>query len=339
MTAVIALGTFVKVSLREAWPSESGNFTPWLARPENLSLLAGALELGELQDQQTEVSVGNFFIDILTRDSEGEAVLVENQFGQTDHTHLGQLLTYLAGQDGNATIVWIAERFREEHRAAIDWLNTNTNGNYSFFAVEIELWRIDTSPPAPRFNVIASPNEWAKDVRSATREATTQELAERHRIRLAYWTSFAEFLRAKHSRFSVIRPSKNMLHRFPIGQSGFRIVPMIVIRSQRAVVGLSTPRAPDKSAYQELFSQRAAVDAEFGEPLDWREIPGRKRSLIPVSREAVNPADQSQYQELHAWMLDRMERLQVVFAPRIQLLPQSDGVISQEDEEAEDADE
>src|ERR1700728_4601045 len=109
MTTVIPLGQFDKVRLRDAWPTEDGHFTPWLARPENLKLLGDALGLGELQDQQIEVHVGDFRIDILAVDSEGDIVIIENQLEQTDHGHLGQLLTYLAGQGGKASLIWIAE--------------------------------------------------------------------------------------------------------------------------------------------------------------------------------------------------------------------------------------
>jgi hypothetical protein len=224
MTAVIPLGVFTQVALRDAWPSESGNFTPWLAQPGNLKLLAEALDLGELQDQQTEVRVGTFKIDILAVDADDDTVLVENQLEQTDHSHLGQLLTYLAGQEGKSTIVWIAEHFREEHRAAIDWLNANTTEDYAFFGVELELWRIGGSSPAPRFNVVAKPNQWTKNVRDVTREPSDPELAQRHQIRLAFWQSFAEFLKAKNAPFRISRPTKDAVRRFSMGRPGFRIM-------------------------------------------------------------------------------------------------------------------
>src|SRR4029077_16843290 len=105
-------------------------------------------QLGELQLQGTEVAVGNFSVDILARDIEGQIVVIENQFGPTDHTHLGQIMTYLAGQDARTTVIWIAETIREEHRAAIDWLNASTIESFSFFAVEVEALRIDDSSGA-----------------------------------------------------------------------------------------------------------------------------------------------------------------------------------------------
>src|SRR5712692_154406 len=134
-----ALGRLVSLSLREVWPHEARDFTLWLAEVENISLLGETLNLGDLEVVRTEYPVGSFSIDILARDANGDAVVIENQLTPTDHQHLGQILTYVAGQEGKATVLWIAERIREEHRAAFDWLNTNTPEDFKFFAVEVEV--------------------------------------------------------------------------------------------------------------------------------------------------------------------------------------------------------
>jgi hypothetical protein len=193
MAAIIPLGTFERVPLLDAWPTEDGNFTPWLAQADSIALLGEALSM-ELEVEAVEHRVGSFRADILARaidETEQHRVIIENQFGRTNHGHLGQVLTYLAGIEGAKTIVWIAETIQADHRAAIDWLNTNTTEEFSFFAIEIELWRIGPSPPAPRFNVIASPNDWARTARKAAREVTDTGLAERHHVRMAYWASFS----------------------------------------------------------------------------------------------------------------------------------------------------
>lgn len=96
--SVPALGRLEKVELRNAWQSESGDFTPWLAREENLKLLGEAINL-DLELEAQEKNVGPFRADILCRDTASDEhwVLVENQLERTDHGHLGQLLTYAAG--------------------------------------------------------------------------------------------------------------------------------------------------------------------------------------------------------------------------------------------------
>lgn len=162
-----ALARLVSVEVRSVWPQEDKHFTPWLAQSENLALLSDILELGPLAVEGTEVAVGSFFIDILAKDAAGAGVIIENQFGPTDHTHLGQIMTYLAGQNGPAAVVWIAERFREEHRAVVDWLNANTPDAANFFAIELEVLKIQSSPPAPWFNVVAKPNNWSRGVKQA----------------------------------------------------------------------------------------------------------------------------------------------------------------------------
>lgn len=244
-----ALGRLVPVPLRQIWPHEANDFTPWLADPDNLSLLADTLNLDELQVQGTEVSVGNFSIDILARDVEGHVVVIENQFGPTDHTHLGQILTYVAGQEGRATVVWIAEAIREEHRAAIDWLNASTIAGFDFFAVEIEALRIATSAPAPRFNVIAKPNDWSRGVVRASREAP---LDDRARAYISYWSGFAAYLRDQKSSFRITTPPPRHWYNFGIGRSGFELAVALGFRDRRLGVETYIPHRAAKRAFDLL---------------------------------------------------------------------------------------
>lgn len=168
----LLLGRLEKAELRQAWNNEAGDFTPWLAEPDNLVLLGEAVGL-ELELEAQEKNVGPFRADILCKDTlTGNWVLIENQLERTDHLHLGQLLTYAAGLKA-VTIVWIAERFTDEHRVALDWLNEITNETINFFGLEIELWRIGDSPMAPKFNVVSQPNDWTKTVLEGTRQLET----------------------------------------------------------------------------------------------------------------------------------------------------------------------
>jgi hypothetical protein len=121
MNSVIALGKFESVLLTKAWPSEDGNFTSRLAEPATIALLGDALGM-ELEVEAVEHWVGSFRADILARAvyETDHRVIVENQFGRTDHRHLGQILTYLAGIEGAKTVVWIAETIQPDHRAVVD---------------------------------------------------------------------------------------------------------------------------------------------------------------------------------------------------------------------------
>lgn len=188
------MGIIQKFEVRDMWNHEAGDFTPWLA--ENINLLGEALQM-DLEFIQSESSIGPFSVDIVAKDvGRGLKVVIENQLEWTDHSHLGQLLTYAAGKDASV-VVWIAPHFREEHRAAIDWLNRTTSQDIEFFAVEVRAITIEqggkdkkeTSLPAPEFRPVAFPNEWTKG--NAGRRNAARQLANQQ------WLDFYQPLVAK----------------------------------------------------------------------------------------------------------------------------------------------
>ena len=145
------IGTLKQVDLREYWENEATDFTPWLAKDENIAQLGKAVDI-DLEVKAQEQSVGPFRADILCTDQEGHYVLIENQLELTDHKHLGQIMTYAAGLNA-VSIIWIASQFTDEHRAALDWLNRVTDDGINFFGIEIQLIRIGDFAAAPLFNV------------------------------------------------------------------------------------------------------------------------------------------------------------------------------------------
>ena len=156
------LEKITKVDLREAWPNEQSDFTPWLAKEENLNILSEILDL-DLIYEDKEVGIGPYKADIICKDSHTEeTVLIENQL-ETNHKHLGQISTYAAGIKAK-TIIWIAEKFTDEHRAALDYQNSITNDGYNYFGIEVELLKIGESPLAPNFKIVCKPNDWSKSI-------------------------------------------------------------------------------------------------------------------------------------------------------------------------------
>ena len=344
MNSVIPLGKFIRIKpITDAWPSEAGNFTPWLAEEESIALLGDVLGM-DLEVEAVEYRVGSLRADLLARvaDEPDHRVIVENQFGRTDHKHLGQILSYLAGIDDAKTVVWIAEEILPEQRAAVDWLNANTAEEFSFFAIEIELWKIENSSAAPRFNIIVSPNDWTRNARSEIGQIGKDNggtLALRYQIRLAYWGSFAKYLKEKGSTFEIRHPSKFAGDWFGIGRAGFGIIASISIQKKRIGVQLCLPNDADKLAFRALFADKENIETEFGEKLEWQELPG-KVSRIVLYRYEVNPAEASQYDDLHAWMFTKMEQFRKVFTTRVKSLPPlvaSEPILDEEDEnEAEE---
>lgn len=184
----IQFGRLEDLPLRDAWKHEAHQFTPWLA--ENIDHLSEAIGI-PLELTGTEVAVESFSADILARNPmDDSVVLIENQLEQTDHTHLGQIMTYLAGLEAQ-TVVWIAPAFREPHLSAIRWLNEHTADGFSFFAIKARVVRIGDSPFAPIFEVVEQPDNWSRALTEMRREATSGNDVNTE-TRIAFWARYLD---------------------------------------------------------------------------------------------------------------------------------------------------
>lgn len=165
------LADLVSVSLTDAWANEPHDFTPWLAA--NLDRISKIIGI-PLSEPETEVRVDRFAADIVARTPDGEKVLIENQFTKSDHSHLGQIMTYLAGT-GAKVIIWIAPDFTDAHLSAIRWLNDHTTTDFSFFAVKVSVMQIGASPLAPLFDAVEQPNNWDRKLHISLQSGNLQD--------------------------------------------------------------------------------------------------------------------------------------------------------------------
>lgn len=182
------------------------------------------LSASNFEIEAREKDVGPFRADILCKDTSTAGtsnwVIIENQLEPTDHSHLGQLLTYAAGLHASA-IVWVSEDSRPEHRAALDWLNEMTRGGVAFYGLEVELLRIGNSPAAPRFNVISKPNEFSKE---AQKSASEEDLSENRQTQLSFWTKYRDYLERNSKIIRPQKPSPQYWMYHPIGRSGCNLM-------------------------------------------------------------------------------------------------------------------
>lgn len=311
------LSTLVRVPPREAWKHEAGDFTPWLAETANLATLADALGLGELELVATEHQVGDFKLDILCTDG-ADQVIIENQLERTNHAHLGQIITYAAGI-GAKKIIWVAETFRPEHVAALEFLNQNTTEDLNFFAVEIELWRIGDSPLAPKFEVVVKPNEWAKAGREQARAAVSATPTKQLYLRL--WTELVALLAKRASTIRPQKPRPQMWLNNSMGRAGFRLNPTASQQGKRLGVEVYIDHPESKRLFQALAAQREQLEQQLGFALDWQELPEAQACRIASWRPNSPLEEEASWSEYLDWFVERLVKMNAVFRPAIQALP------------------
>ena len=318
MTTKTSLGRLESVDLRSCWDREDSDFTPWLAAEENIALLGQVIGM-ELEVQQEEASVGPFRADILCRDTAtDELVIVENQLERTDHGHLGQTLTYAAGLDA-VTVIWIAARFREEHRAALDWLNRISHEDFRFFGIEVEAWRIGDSPPAPKFNLVAKPNDWSKTVKEAAGRRTA--LSPTEEAQVTFWRELGDKIEESPVRLRRPKASPGNWCQWGLGRTGIWLLG--IVRMNEVAVGVDIERRVRPTWFAQLHSMAPEIEAELGFHLTWEEREEYAYSQLRLSIPA-DFRDPEGRQEAITWMIKCLAALDSALRPRVRQLTGGD---------------
>ena len=299
------LGTLKEITdLRSIWPHEALNFTPWVA--ENVDLLADAVGL-DITVDETESSVGDFNVDIYASETGTDRkIIIENQLEDTDHDHLGKLITYASGK-GADVVIWVVKHAREEHKAAVEWMNNHTDDKIGFFLCEIKLFQVGDSQIAPAFTVVERPNDWTKEIRKTASANSTQQQ------RLEYWQAFNDyaFSDANFSRiFNKRKPTTDHWMDFSIGSSACHIAVSQI--QKRKAVDVELYINDDKELFKSLFAHKDEIEKNMEMELEWKELPERKASRILIEK-TVDLDDRATWPEQFDYIMDTCIKMKRAF--------------------------
>ncbi len=305
------LGKMQEVDIRKVWAHEQYDFSKWLAAEENINELGNILNLS-LTDVQTEQFVGGYRCDIICKDEiTGKSVLIENQLEQTNHDHLGKIITYASGLNASV-VVWIVSEAREEHASAIEWLNNHTDDDLAFFLIEIHAYTIGESDPAPMFKIIEQPNDFARSVKAATIKG---ELSETQQKRQEFWTLFNDVLDQRGKPFNKRKATTDHWYSVAIGSSQCYISIDLVNKEHKIRVGLWVPN--NKEFFDSLQSHKNEIEQTIGFELDWDRLDGKKASVVCITIPGLNFNKQDNYHELMNKTIDMVLSFRSAFKPYI----------------------
>jgi hypothetical protein len=321
-----SFGELTHVGLREIWPHEATDFTPWLAG--HLSELGNALGMDiELVDQ--EASVGDFSLDILARDlGSARSVIIENQLSPTDHDHLGKLITYAAGFNASI-IIWVSESLREEHRQAIDWLNQRTDSDTYFFGVVVEVVRIDDSKPAIRFELAASPNEWQKNRK---RQASSSSLSTKGMRYRSYFQDLIDELRETHHFTSARAGQPQNWYSFSSGCTGLTYGANFTQDGKARAelyIDLGDPEK-NKFVFNRLLEDKDGIEQSLGQSVSWEALENRRASRLALYRDGSIEDSDAGLEDIKQWHIQQLLKLKSVLGASIKVLHKEAASLQQE---------
>lgn len=301
------IGKLKEIDVRELWKHEQYDFSNWLAKAENLEYLNDILGL-TLTDVNKEVYVGPYRCDLVAKDETTDAtVIIENQLEATNHDHLGKIITYASGLKAKV-IVWIVKEAKEEHRAAIEWLNNNTGTDVNFFLIEIHAYQIGDSLPAPKFEIIEKPNDFVK---RGNQNSVDGDMTKSQAERLNFWEEFNSVVVQRGKPFNLRKASTDHWYDVAIGSSDAYIVINLVNKYGNVVVELYI--TDNKPLYDKLHEQKDVIEDELGLQLEWKRLDAKKASRIKYYINGLNFDDHTNYPDLMNEIIDTAVNMRKVF--------------------------
>jgi len=311
----INLGRLEKVELREFFKDEARDFTPWLAEENNLELLGETLGL-DIELEDIEVRIGKFSADIVALDrSSNRNIIIENQLEKTNHDHLGKIITYGAGKNAGI-VIWICKKIQQEHRKGLDYLNDISTEDYSFFGIEMELWKIGDSEPAPKFNIVVSPNEWSKSVKASTYSRT---LTDTRVLQKEFWTELVDYFTENNSFLKLRSPRPQHWFNLAIGRSKFSLTLTVNTKTNQLGSEVYIRGMDAKKWFNQLYENKDEIENELGFQLNWQELPEKQDSRIRYFTDG-DIRDKESWNKCFDWMKGKSETIHKVFSPRIKQL-------------------
>lgn len=305
--STVKIGKLTEVDVRDLWKHEQYDFSNWLAKEENIKLLDDEIGL-TLIDINKEVYIGSYRCDLVAKDeTTGQIVIIENQLEATNHDHLGKIITYAAGLDAK-TIIWIVKEAREEHKAAIEWLNNNSSEEIGFFLIELHAYKINDSLPAPMFKVVEKPNNFTK---TSKQNYSDKELNRSQNERLMFWEEFNTVIVAKGKPFSVRKPTTDHWYDVAIGTSEAHLAINLVNKENKIVLELYI--LDNKKLFDHLYEDKEKIENTLQMNFSWERLDGKKASRIKHDVLGLDFSDHSNYPQLMDECIEKILKMRDVF--------------------------
>jgi hypothetical protein len=309
------IGKLVKLGIadiRKIWPHEERELSPWIA--DNVDALNDTLKL-QIEIEGREEWVHNFRLDLIGTDNKTlMPVIIENQFGSSDHDHLGKLITYSAVKEAGI-MIWIANEIQVAHKTALEWLNTISPQEMTFYGIELEVFQIDGSLPAPNFRVVAGPPP-------SKRPPPPGDISPRYIKYQGFFDKLRTKILKSEPNFTRAKALPQSWWSLGIGRSGFSVGSAFTIDSKFKVeIYIDTgEKEANENAFYELKENSISVHEKVGGELIWDSLPDRRACRIYIAKDANIDDDEEKLSEIVEWAASLVIKFRETFGPLVKAI-------------------
>lgn len=221
------------------------------------------------------------------------------------------MITYASAFEASV-IIWVVTDFNEEHKQAIDWLNRSISDRVNFFLIQVEVYKIDDSLPAPKFNVICEPNNWSRMIQSS---ASGNNVSDTKLLQMGYWEQLIECARQSSNCLnfgSKARPQH--WYNLAFGTSRARVV--LTLNTQKKVLGCEIYIPKDKELFDLFFEKKTEIETAIGYELNWMRLDNAAASRIQTTLDG-DVTDKASWAKLNEWCLDTSAKFAKIFGDHL----------------------
>ncbi|MBN1572940.1 MAG: DUF4268 domain-containing protein [Deltaproteobacteria bacterium] len=307
MTEIGEIKKLGSKKIKEIWPNER-DLSNWIAK--HIELLNDLLNT-QIEIEGIEVPAQNFFIDLMGTDKISQVpVIIENQFGKSDHDHLGKLITYSSVKEAGIAIL-ISNEIQYAHRKAINWQNQITPDDMTFYGVELELLQIDDSKPAPYFRIVAEPppRKSKPPIDKSPKNIRYQ----------AFFDKLRKKLLEKNPNFTRAKALYQSWWSLGIGRAGFILGVNFTIDDRfRVEIYIDTGNKEfNEKAFEALKENRVYIEKEIGNKLEWDRLTEKRACRIYLPTKGSIDDSEEELDKLINWGCPLLIKFKEVFGPLV----------------------
>ena len=152
------------------------------------------------------------------------------------------------------------------------------------------------------------------------KQAELQNTSEMYALRLKFWGELLDYAKTQTAIHENRNPTKESWISGSIDRAGFSLI--YTIRQSDSQVELwishgSGQGEKNKADFEALRSQHEEIELEFGEALDWQELPDREGCRIRKVIEGGYRSQVDDWPTIHEKMVEVMIKLDKVMRPRV----------------------
>ena len=222
---------------------------------------------------------------------------------------------YENGFATNTRVILAAADFGKELTTCVLWLRGK---GVDIRCVRLQPYRLDGQRLLVDIQqLIPTPEESEFQTQiGAKRAAETKNQAERAELRFKFWEALLSKARTRTQLHANRKPGEYGWIGGGIGRSGFGL--NYVTRQKHSVVELWI--ADDMAAFHALKAQQSAIEAEFGQALDWQDLPDSDGARVCLRIDGGYRSAVEDWATIHDKMIDAMIKLDLVFRKRVAAL-------------------